>query len=171
MLKKTVLTVLLFSVFLACPALAWEESLTLKFDDPHRWKQVVQQNNEHGWYMIFVPNGQSKDDWTERFVYRYAEPAPSFTPQAYYEEYVRPFNVGKEFSSRVISQSDKDIVFEWSLSGAKGMADAAELQRFIVGKKACHTVQYTVRAPRIPEKKKKEWIGIFQNATVASEKS
>lgn len=160
---------LLSSCMLAQPKrYTYPEMVQVNVYDNTRWNQGKGGGNENQFITEATPKGQTVNNWKELITLQYySKNADNYSITQHLKEKESLLtSVCPNIKFNILSESDKDAVYQWSISNCKGQEDQFEVARYIKTDNGIHRVSYSQKNSNPMQEDYEKWLYIIKDARV-----
>ena len=166
---RFLLALLVLVPFLAsCQATKPQDVETVYVPDREIWVRVHAQDDGHATIVEYVPKGQTLENWRELTTIQGLDDrlGPQ-DPRPVMDKLQAIMRArGGKLDWRVVEEDPQGVLYEWTLSGAKGIEDQGELARLIRGKDALHRAAYAYKGLPLSPERRTDWLELLRKARV-----
>lgn len=140
-------------------AVGGNEFPILVFDE-RTWKIGNQGQSEQGPMAEFVLENETVENWSELVTVQMYPGLQTKTMPADFAYMARKelLKICPSVDWRLVSVSQSEATYEWSVSGCAAQPDQMEIVRVVRGELGVHLIHYAVKKPAIADEQRLKWI-------------
>lgn len=151
-----------------CSCQAPRDLETLFLPTRETWIEAFTNDDGHQTIVECVRPGETIDTWRELItVQSLDDRMPRREPLAVMKELEQQMRThGGELDWKVIEQDAGSVLYEWTLSGAKGIEPQGELVRLVQGNEAMHRAAFAYKGLPLAPERRKQMLDLLSKAQV-----
>lgn len=144
------------------------EMIQVNVYDNTRWNRGSGTKSDRQFITEAVPKGQTVHNWKEIITMQYySKSADNYSiSQHLKEKQVLLKNACPNISFKVLSETETEAVYKWSIKDCKGQEDQFEVARFIKTEHGIHRVSYAQKSKAHDIAEHNKWLKIVKEAYV-----